>query len=151
MTNHHNDINADDQFIMHDAIEDLILDGASDEENPVWIENEDGTGQWSDGWDGDDEIILPSPNDHHFWEHTHNDDEEEAVSTLRLFVIHLSTKDWSSEYGCMFVVRAEDEDAARTIIDEDAADYYRKGYDLHITEIGFTDATDPAIVSSMRT
>ena len=46
MTNYHNDISTDDQFIMHDAIEDLILDGASDDDNPVWIENEDGTGQW---------------------------------------------------------------------------------------------------------
>ena len=97
MTNFHNDINADDQFLMHDAIEDA------------------------------------------------------RVGTLRLYVVHLSTPDWASEYGCMFVVRAEDEDAARTIIDEDVADYYRKGYDLHITEIGFTDATDPAIVSSFRT
>jgi hypothetical protein len=98
MTNFHNDINADDQFLMHDAIEDARFEGL-----------------------------------------------------LRLFVVHLSTKDWSSEYGCMFVVRAEDEDAARTIIDEDVADWYRKGYDLQITEIGFTDATDPAIVSSFRT
>ena len=97
MSNFHNDINADDQFLMHDAIEDA------------------------------------------------------RVGTLSLFVVHLSTKDWSSEYGCMYVVRAEDEDAARTIIDEDVADYYRKGYDLQITEIGFTDATDPAIVSSFRT
>ena len=98
MTNFHNDINADDQFLMHDAIEDA------------------------------------------------------RVGTLSLYVVHLSTKDWSSEYGCMFVVRAEDEDAARTIIDEDNADSgYHKGYDLHITEIGFTDATDPAIVSSFRT
>ena len=44
MSNFHNDINADDQFIMHDAIEDS---------RPEWIENEDGSGQWSDGWDGD--------------------------------------------------------------------------------------------------
>ena len=97
MSNFHNDINADDQFLMHDAIEDA------------------------------------------------------RVGTLRLFVVWLSTKDWSSEYGCMFVVRAEDEDAARTIIDEDVADYYRKGYDLQITEIGFSDEPDPAIVSSFRT
>ena len=98
MSNFHNDINADDQFLMHDAIEDARFEGL-----------------------------------------------------LRLFVVHLSTKDWSSEYGCMYVVRAEDEDAARTIIDEDVADYYSKGYDLQITEIGFSDETDPAIVSSFRT
>ena len=97
MTNFHNDINADDQFLMHDAIEDA------------------------------------------------------RVGTLRLFVVWLSTKDWSSEYGCMFVVRAEDKDAARTIIDEDVADWFRRGYDLQITEIGFSDETDPAIVSSFRT
>ena len=46
MSNFHNDINADDQFIMHDAIEDS---------RPEWIENEDGSGQWSDGWTGDDD------------------------------------------------------------------------------------------------
>ena len=28
---------------------------------------------------------------------------------------------------------------------------YHKGYSLHISEIGFTDATDPAVVSSFRT
>ena len=40
MTNHHNDIKTDDQFLMHDAIEDSRAE---------WIENEDGSGQWSDG------------------------------------------------------------------------------------------------------
>ena len=74
-----------------------------------------------------------------------------TTDTLSLFVVWLSTKDWSSEYGCMFVVRAEDKDAALTIIDEDVADWFRRGYDLQITEIGFSDETDPAIVSSFRT
>ena len=79
-------------------------------------------------------------------------DIDTDTDTLSLFVVHLSTKDWSSEYGCMFVVRAEDEDAARTVIDEDVADNgYHKGYSLHISEIGFSDETDPAIVSSFRT
>ena len=54
MTNHTNDIKTDDQFLMHDAIEDVRLDGASHEDVPVWIENEDGSGQWSDGWTGED-------------------------------------------------------------------------------------------------
>ena len=73
MTNHSNDIRTDDQFIIHDDREeitvsasdhhfwehihdddddDVRLDGAERDDIPVWIENEDGSGQWSDGWTG---------------------------------------------------------------------------------------------------
>jgi len=70
MTNHDNDITTDDQFITHDEREEITV-SASDhqfwehihdeddrewdsvpDDNPVWIENEDGSGQWSDGWTG---------------------------------------------------------------------------------------------------
>ena len=54
MTNHTNDIKTDDQFLMHDAIEDSRAE---------WIENEDGSGQWSDGWTGDDEFEPEYPSD----------------------------------------------------------------------------------------
>jgi len=68
-TNIENDITTDEQFITHDREE--ITVSASDahfwehthdeddrewdsgpDDNPVWIENEDGSGQWSDGWTG---------------------------------------------------------------------------------------------------
>ena len=73
MTNHDNDIRIDDQFITHDEREeisvpasdhhfwehihdeeddDLGLVGAECGDIPVWIENADGSGQWSDGWTG---------------------------------------------------------------------------------------------------
>ena len=72
MTNHNNDIRIDDQFITHDEREeiavsasdhqfwehihdeddDVRLDGSERDDIPVWIENEDGSGQWSDGWTG---------------------------------------------------------------------------------------------------
>jgi hypothetical protein len=149
MTNHHNDITTDDQFIMHDAIEDLILDGASNDNNPVWITNEDGTGQWSDGWDGDEEIILPSPNDHQYWEHTHDDDED--IETLSLFVINLYTTDWSSEYGCHFIVAAKDERCARMIVDHEVVDRFRKGYEMECRKVGTADRKDPGMVSGFTT
>jgi len=43
-THIYNDILANDLFIDSDAYGDEV---------PVWIQNEDGTGYWSDGWDID--------------------------------------------------------------------------------------------------
>ena len=67
MTNHENDIRTDDQFIAHDEREEITVSASNhqfwehihddeDDENPVWIENADGSGQWSDGWTGDVDI-----------------------------------------------------------------------------------------------
>ena len=47
-TNFENDLRADDLFIEAD----LRLTDAAPDSVPVWIENEDGSGQWSDGWTG---------------------------------------------------------------------------------------------------
>ncbi len=150
MTNHNNDISTDDQFIMHDAIEDLILDGATNDDNPVWIENEDGTGQWSDGWDGDDDT-MPSSSDHHFWEHTHDDDDDDDTDVLSLFVLNLHTTDWSSEYGCHFIVAAKDERCARMIVDHEVVDRFRKGYEMDCRKVGTADRQDPGMVSGFTT
>ncbi len=149
MTNHHNDITTDDQFIMHDAMEDLILDGASDDNNPVWIENEDGTGQWSDGWDGDDDTVMPPASDHQYWEHVHDDDDDTEV--LSLFVINLSTNGWQSEYGCHFIVAAKDERCARMIVDIEVEDRFSKGYDMECRKVGTADRKDPGMVSGFTT
>jgi len=148
MTNHHNDITTDDQFIMHDAMEDLILDGASDDNNPVWIENEDGTGQWSDGWDGDDDTVMPPASDAHFWEHVHDDDDTEVLS---LFVINLYTTDWQSEYGCHFIVAAKDERCARMIVDHEVVERFSKGYEMECRKVGTADRKDPGMVSGFTT
>ena len=47
-TNIENDINSDDLTIESD----LRMTDAAPNTSPVWIENEDGSGQWSDGWTG---------------------------------------------------------------------------------------------------
>ena len=47
-TNIENDLRADDLFIESD----LRLTDAAPDSSPVWIENEDGSGHWSDGWTG---------------------------------------------------------------------------------------------------
>ena len=148
MTNYHNDITTDDQFIMHDAMEDLILDGASDDNNPVWIDNEDGTGQWSDGWDGD-EPVVPAASDHQYWEHTHDDDDDTEV--LSLFVINLYTTDWSSEYGCHFIVAAKDERCARMIVDHEVEERFSRGYEMECRKVGTADRQDPGMVSGFTT
>ena len=49
-THFDNDIRTDDLFVESDL---RLIDAAPDDV-PVWIENEDGSGQWSDGWTGDD-------------------------------------------------------------------------------------------------
>lgn len=51
--NYLNDIHADDLFIEADERDSIPMTGADEHDVPVWIENEDGSGQWSDGWDGD--------------------------------------------------------------------------------------------------
>ena len=53
--NFDNDLRADDLFIEADLRDDLRLIDAAPDDVPVWIENEDGSGQWSDGWTGDDD------------------------------------------------------------------------------------------------
>ena len=47
-TNIENDINSDNLTIESD----LRMTDAAPDDSPVWIENEDGSGQWSDGWTG---------------------------------------------------------------------------------------------------
>ena len=47
-TNIENDINSDNLTIESD----LRMTDAAPNTSPVWIENEDGSGQWSDGWTG---------------------------------------------------------------------------------------------------
>jgi hypothetical protein len=54
-THFDNDIRTDDLFIESDLWDDLRLSDASPDDVPVWIENEDGSGQWSDGWTGNDD------------------------------------------------------------------------------------------------
>ena len=155
MTNYHNDIKTDDQFIMHDAMVDLPLDGASDDDNPYWIENEDGTGQWSDGLDfdapdiNDTPVHVVSASDHQYWEHTHDDDED--IETLSLFVINLYTTDWSSEYGCHFIVAAKDERCARMIVDIEVEERFSKGYEMNCRKVGTADRKDPGMVSGFTT
>ena len=58
-TNFENDLRADDLFIESDMRDEVRLDGASPDDVPVWIENEDGSGQWSDGWTGVSYDDLP--------------------------------------------------------------------------------------------
>ena len=53
-TNFDNDMRADELFIESDLRDELRLIDAAPDDVPVWIENEDGSGQWSDGWTGDD-------------------------------------------------------------------------------------------------
>ena len=51
-TNFDNDMRADDLFIEADLRDEMIqLTDAELNDVAVWIENEDGSGQWSDGWD----------------------------------------------------------------------------------------------------
>ena len=50
--NYNDEIRTDDLFIESDMRDEVRLDGASPDDVPVWIENEDGSGQWSDGWTG---------------------------------------------------------------------------------------------------
>ena len=50
--NFDNDMRADDLFIEADLRDELRLTDAEPDDVPVWIENEDGSGQWSDGWTG---------------------------------------------------------------------------------------------------
>ena len=57
-----------------------------------------------------------------------------------LFTVTLTTHDWTSEYGCLYVVAAKDEDGAKAIIDESEGPRYSKGYDLDIQEIGIAKA-----------
>ena len=49
-TNFDNDICADDLFIESDLRDEIQLIDAEPNDVPVWIENEDGSGQWSDGY-----------------------------------------------------------------------------------------------------
>jgi len=58
-TNYRSDLNSEDQIIMSDAMLDMEeFENQCDVDEamgmPFWIENADGSGQWSDGWDGDD-------------------------------------------------------------------------------------------------
>ena len=57
-----------------------------------------------------------------------------------LFTVTLTTHDWTSEYGCLFIVAAKNEDDAKAIIDESEGPRYSKGYDLDIQEIGIAKA-----------
>jgi hypothetical protein len=60
-TNYRSDLNSEEQIIMQDAIEDMMMDGndrhpggeyePERDDCPEWNDNEDGSGQWSDGWD----------------------------------------------------------------------------------------------------
>ena len=56
-TNYRSDLNSEEQIIMSDAMLDMEeFENQCDmiAETPCWIENADGSGQWSDEWDGDD-------------------------------------------------------------------------------------------------
>tara|TARA_R110001592_G_scaffold304987_1_gene577545 strand:- start:24 stop:245 length:222 start_codon:yes stop_codon:yes gene_type:complete len=57
-----------------------------------------------------------------------------------LFTVTLTTHDWTSEYGCLFIVAAKNEDDAKAIIDESEGPRYSTGYDLDIQEIGIAKA-----------
>tara|TARA_R110002020_G_scaffold56396_1_gene156039 strand:+ start:918 stop:1178 length:261 start_codon:yes stop_codon:yes gene_type:complete len=61
------DINADDQFIMHDAIEDAREERYED--LPIEFQSMDAFAPGViDDWD------MPPASDAHFWEHVHDDD-----------------------------------------------------------------------------
>jgi len=49
--NYINDMRADDLFIEADLRDEIQLVDSVPDDVPVWVENEDGSGQWSDGWD----------------------------------------------------------------------------------------------------
>lgn len=58
-----------------------------------------------------------------------------------LFTVTLTTHDWTSEYGCLYVVAAKDEEGAKAIIDAGEGSHYGPGkYDLDIKEIGIAKA-----------
>ena len=65
-THFDNDIRAEDLFMESDLRDDLRLIDAAPDDVPVWIENEDGTGQWSDGWTGDDLPLYDDDDDAFF-------------------------------------------------------------------------------------
>jgi len=46
-----------------------------------------------------------------------------STTVLSLFVVDMHTKNYESEYGCMFVVAADSESAAETAV----RDYYSEG------------------------
>ena len=73
------------------------------------------------------------------------------TAVLRLFVINLSTTDWSSEYGCHFIVAAKDERSARMIVDHEVVDRFTRGYDMECREVGFAHREDPGMVSGFTT
>ena len=73
------------------------------------------------------------------------------TAVLRLFVINLHTTDWSSEYGCHFIVAAKDERSARMIVDHEVVDRFTRGYDMECREVGFAHREDPGMVSGFTT
>ena len=71
-----------------------------------------------------------------------------------LFTVTLTTHDWTSEYGCLYVIAAKDEDGAKAIIDEFEGPRYGSGsgYDLEIREIGIAkDGLDCGIIGCFVT
>ena len=73
------------------------------------------------------------------------------TAVLRLFVINLSTNDWSSEYGCHFIVAAKDERSARMIVDHEVVDRFTRGYEMDCRDVGFAHREDPGMVSGFAT
>jgi hypothetical protein len=70
-----------------------------------------------------------------------------------LFTVTLTTHDYTSEYGCLYIVAAKDEESAKAIIDESEGPRYSKGYDLDdILEIGIAKAgLGPGIIEQFTT
>ena len=74
-----------------------------------------------------------------------------TTAVLRLFVINLYTTDWSSEYGCHFVVAAKDERSARMIVDIEVEERFSRGYEMECRKVGTADRQDPGMVSGFTT
>ena len=70
-----------------------------------------------------------------------------------LFTITLTTKDWSSEYGCLFVVAANDEAGARKIIEDLALERWTTTtVDIDVEHIGTArSGLGPGIISEFTT
>ena len=75
------------------------------------------------------------------------------MNNTLLFTVTLTTHDYTSEYGCLYVVAAKDEESAKAIIDESEGPRYSKGYDLDdILEIGIAKAgLGPGIIEQFTT
>jgi hypothetical protein len=70
-----------------------------------------------------------------------------------LFTVSLTTDDWSSEYGCLFVVAANDEAEARKIIEDLARERWTATMvEIDIEHVGTArSGLGPGIISEFTT